>query len=123
MAKADVRRVRDSLGLGDRPYVAFLGTFAPRKNVPALVRAWAAVVADRDQAPAFVLAGGRGWDTDVDHAVAAVPGHLSVLHPDYLPLEELAAYTCPGPTSPRTPASARGSAFRCWRRWPAVPRC
>lgn len=90
---AEVDRVRASLGLGSAPYVAFLGTLEPRKNVPALVRGWAsAVEAQGAQAPVLVLAGGRGWDTDVDPAVAAVPQGLRVVRPGYLPLEDLAPY-------------------------------
>jgi glycosyltransferase involved in cell wall biosynthesis len=90
----DVERVRASLGLGSTPYVAFLGTLEPRKNVPALVRGWASAV-QRDGAgevPALVLAGGSGWDTEVEPAVAAVPEGLHVLRPGYLPLEDLAPY-------------------------------
>ena len=83
-------RVRTSLGLGDRPYVAFLGTLEPRKNVPALVRGWVRAVADRPDPPALVLAGGRGWDEDVAPAIASVPAHLTVLRPGYLPLGDLA---------------------------------
>lgn len=102
--RADEERVRASLGLGDRPYVAFLGTLEPRKNVPALVRAFVGAVggtgdavgadsANADDArPALVLAGGAGWDTEVEPAVAAVPAGLAVLRPGYLPLADLAAY-------------------------------
>lgn len=89
----DVERVRESLGLGSTPYVAFLGTLEPRKNVPALVQGWAsAVQRDGAQAPVLVLAGGPGWDTGVEPAVAAVPAGLRVLRPGYLPLEDLAPY-------------------------------
>jgi len=90
---AEVRRVREATGLGDRPYVAFLGTLEPRKNVPALVRGWASAFEGRPQdAPTLVLAGGRGWDADVDPAVEAVPAGLRVVRPGYLPLADLAGY-------------------------------
>lgn len=85
-------RVRTSLGLGDRPYVGFLGTLEPRKNTPALIRAWVRAVDGLDRPPALVLAGGPGWDTDVDPAVASVPDHLTVLRPGYLPLGDLAGF-------------------------------
>ena len=85
-------RVAASLGLEGRPYIAFLGTLEPRKNVPALVRGWVAAVDGTEDPPALVLAGGRGWDTDIDAAVAAVPGHLQVLRPGYLPFGDLAGY-------------------------------
>jgi glycosyltransferase involved in cell wall biosynthesis len=57
------------LDVGD--YVAFLGTIEPRKNLPALVRAWVGACAD---------------------AVAAVPPGLTVRRPGYLPLERLRGY-------------------------------
>lgn len=83
-------RVRRSLGIEGRRYVAFLGTLEPRKNVPALVRAWVAAVEGSEDPPALVLAGARGWDSEVDAAVAAVPPRLTVVRPGYVPLEDLA---------------------------------
>ena len=44
----------------DEPYVLFLGTLQPRKNLGTLVRAYA-VARQRGMAHALVLAGGRGW--------------------------------------------------------------
>jgi glycosyltransferase involved in cell wall biosynthesis len=88
-APDEIDKVRSALGIGDAPYVAFLGTLEPRKNVPALVRAWVRACADRARPPALVLAGGRGWDAEVDHAVAEVPAGLHVVRPGYLPLEQL----------------------------------
>lgn len=85
-------RVSHSLGLDGRPYVAFLGTLEPRKNVPALIRAWTAVCQQVADAPALVLAGGRGWDAAVDPAVEAVPAGLTVVRPGYLPFDDLPGY-------------------------------
>ncbi len=42
--------------------------------------------------PALVLAGGPGWDPDVEPAIAAVPSHLRVLRTGYLPLGDLAGF-------------------------------
>ncbi len=79
-------RVREWLGLAPgAPYVAFLGTLEPRKNVPALVHAYSAACAERADPPALVLAGGQGWDDGVDPAVAQVPTHLKVLRPGFVP--------------------------------------
>ncbi|MCL3862699.1 glycosyltransferase family 1 protein [Actinotalea sp. K2] len=90
---AERSRVRGSLGLGpEQEYVGFLGTLEPRKNVPALVRAWVAAVAHTPDPPALVLAGGRGWDDAVEPAVRAVPAHLQVLRTGYLPLGDLAGF-------------------------------
>jgi glycosyltransferase involved in cell wall biosynthesis len=84
------RAVRELLGLGDQPYVAFLGTIEPRKNVPALIRAWIDACRDRPSAPALVLAGARGWDTEVEGALAEVPEQLRCVQAGYLPLDTLA---------------------------------
>ena len=81
------RRVRELLDL-EGPYLAFLGTLEPRKNVPALVRAWSSLPAP----PALVLGGGRGWDPGVDGAEAAVPATHDLRRPGYLPLDLLAAF-------------------------------
>ncbi|WP_096305091.1 glycosyltransferase family 1 protein [Jatrophihabitans sp. GAS493] len=76
----------------EQPYVAFLGTLEPRKNVPALIAGWSQAVASRPNPPALVLAGGVGWDETIDAAVAAVDSRLSVLRPGYIPLEHLAGF-------------------------------
>lgn len=85
-------RVRGTLDIGEQPYVAFLGTLEPRKNVPALVRAWVVACAGRSDPPALVLAGGKGWDTMIDAAIEDVPAGLTVRRPGYLPLEDLPAF-------------------------------
>ncbi|MEO3938366.1 glycosyltransferase family 1 protein [Dermatophilaceae bacterium Soc4.6] len=85
---AQVAAVRARLGLADgTPYVAFLGTLEPRKNVPALVDAWVRVCRDRPDPPALVVAGGRGWDDEVEPALARVPAHLQVVRPGFVPDE------------------------------------
>jgi glycosyltransferase involved in cell wall biosynthesis len=85
-------RARARLGLGDNGYVAFLGAKEPRKNVPNLIRGWAAAVAARSAPPALVIAGGQGHDDDIDQAVASVPGHLRLLRPGYLRFADLPGY-------------------------------
>jgi len=84
----EMSRVHARLGL-DGSYVAFLGMLEPRKNVPALVRGWAAAVADRPDPPALVLAGGSGWDDEVDAAISGVPAHLTVIRTGYLRFQDL----------------------------------
>lgn len=67
-AEAAVAAVRERHGLGR--YLLFLGSIEPRKNVAALVRAYAA--AERPEAHTLLLVGGDGWDNaDVDAAIAA----------------------------------------------------
>lgn len=84
--EVEVKELREWLGLGsDEPYVAFLGTLEPRKNVPALVRAFVEATRDLPDPPALVLAGGKGWDDALDGEVARVPAHLRVLRPGFVP--------------------------------------
>ncbi|MGY1824795.1 MULTISPECIES: glycosyltransferase family 4 protein [unclassified Blastococcus] len=87
-----VRAAREHLGLRASRYVAFLGTIEPRKNVPALVEGWRAAVSDLPEPPALVIAGGRGWDSRIDDALAEVPGELEVHMPGYLPLDLLSGF-------------------------------
>jgi glycosyltransferase involved in cell wall biosynthesis len=83
-------RVRASLGLApDEEFVAFLGTLEPRKNVVALIRGWVAASHRLERPPTLVLAGGAGWDGELDAAIAAVPAGLRLLRPGYLPLADL----------------------------------
>jgi glycosyltransferase involved in cell wall biosynthesis len=84
--------VQARLGLRGLPYIAFLGMLEPRKNVPSLVRGWAEAVQDRPEAPALVLAGGSGWDDEIDQAITEVPSHLRVLRPGYLKFSDLRGY-------------------------------
>ena len=85
-------RVQARLGLRGTPYVAFLGMLEPRKNVPALVRGWSKAVEGRESPPALVLAGGSGWDDEIDQAMAEVPSRLRVLRPGYLRYQDLRGY-------------------------------
>ncbi|WP_034621884.1 glycosyltransferase family 1 protein [Cellulomonas sp. URHE0023] len=87
---AERARVRATLDIGERPYVAFLGTLEPRKNVPALIRGWVAATDGRDEA--LVMAGGPGWDTEVEPTLAALPEHKVARRTGYLPLEDLPGF-------------------------------
>jgi glycosyltransferase involved in cell wall biosynthesis len=90
-SEAERDRIAARLGLRT-PYIAFLGVLEPRKNVPALIRGWVAAVEHRPEPPALVLAGGTGWDDQVDAAVAAVPEHLRVLRPGFLRFADLPGF-------------------------------
>jgi glycosyltransferase involved in cell wall biosynthesis len=87
-----VSAVSARLGLHGKPYVAFLGSMQPRKNVAALVRGWAGAVADLADPPALVLGGGGGWSEEVDQAVAQVPPHLRLIRPGYLRFSDLPGF-------------------------------
>jgi glycosyltransferase involved in cell wall biosynthesis len=56
----DVRRARARHGVGDRPYVLWVGTMQPRKNVPVLVEAFGRAATD-GLPHALVLVGAQGW--------------------------------------------------------------
>jgi glycosyltransferase involved in cell wall biosynthesis len=91
-AEDELRRVSDRLGLHGHPYIAFLGALDPRKNVPNLIRAWVRAVSARPDPPALVLAGGGGWDDEVDAAMATVPSELRMVRPGYLRWSSLPGY-------------------------------
>lgn len=88
----EIRAARDAVGLGDMPYVAFLGALEPRKNVPALIRGFSLAVAGEPDPPALVLAGQPGWDRQVENALAAAPHRLRVIRAGYLPYDTLAGF-------------------------------
>ena len=68
----DVARVRDELGLADRPYICWVGTLEPRKDVGVLVDAFARVVETQDIPHRLVLVGPDGWlDGQADAAQRA----------------------------------------------------
>lgn len=78
--------VLDALGIRE-PFVAFVGTIEPRKNVPGLVRA----VSRLDPSVQLVLGGMPGWGTDeVDAAIVACGMRdrvvrLGYVHDDVVP--------------------------------------
>jgi len=73
------------------PYIGFASTIEPRKNVPALVRAFSQV-ADAHPDLRLVLAGADGWGaTDARDAIAASGVATRVLRPGYLRTETIAA--------------------------------
>lgn len=90
--EAQLSRIAGRLGLHGKPYIAYLGTLEPRKNVPALIAGWASAVTGLADPPALVLAGGTGWSDQVDEAVAAVPAHLRIVRPGYLHYTDLPGF-------------------------------
>jgi glycosyltransferase involved in cell wall biosynthesis len=90
---AEVDRVRGELGLDSSEWIAFLGTIEPRKNLVHLVRGYREFVEDAGSAPvpALVLAGGSGWNIQLDDEVALVASPGCVVRPGYLELDRLRA--------------------------------
>ena len=67
------------------PYVGFAGTIEPRKDVPGLVRAFAAI-APRHPDLRLVLVGGDGWGAEAaDVAIAASGVGERIVRTGYLP--------------------------------------
>lgn len=58
-----VRQVKQQYRL-ERPYVLFLGTIEPRKNVDTLLEAWEQVPADLLEEHLLVVAGPEGWSAE-----------------------------------------------------------
>ncbi|OII10427.1 hypothetical protein BIU97_09830 [Curtobacterium sp. MCBA15_009] len=73
-------------------WIAFLGTIEPRKNVTALLDAYASVRRERADTPWLVLSGARGWDTAAVERLDALQDADHVIEAGYLPLEDLAGY-------------------------------
>jgi glycosyltransferase involved in cell wall biosynthesis len=67
----EVRELRRRLGL-ERPYVLYLGTLEPRKNLPRLVEAFARLARRPGRDEQLVLAGVLGWDSEP--LLAAIAG-------------------------------------------------
>ena len=64
----------------DRPYVLFLGTLEPRKNVPRLVEAMESIWERRPDFPDLVLAGGTGWGLPGFAARLSASPHAGRIH-------------------------------------------
>jgi glycosyltransferase involved in cell wall biosynthesis len=73
------------VGLGiNAPYVAFVGTLEPRKDVRTLVRAFDRMCAAHGDL-SLVVAGGIGWGTGaVDRAIAEVRHPERIVRPGYV---------------------------------------
>ena len=76
---------RAALGIPTE-YMLAVGTLEPRKNLSALVAAYAGLVADHQDVPPLVIAGGAGWGAELD--LSAIPRDRVVLT-GHLPLPDL----------------------------------
>lgn len=59
--RSEVLKVRERFGIGDGPYVLFVGVLEPRKNLTRLVAAFERLPAALLREWRLVLAGGWGW--------------------------------------------------------------
>ncbi|MEV0824284.1 glycosyltransferase family 4 protein [Nonomuraea rubra] len=90
-SEEEIRRAAMRCGLHGQPYVAFLGALDPRKNVPNLIRGFAAAVKRLEKPPALVLGGGVHED-DVDAACREVEATVRVIRPGYLRAPDLPGF-------------------------------
>lgn len=74
-SEEEVIRVKAKHGL-DKPYVLWVGTIEPRKNLPGLAKAFASL--ERSDV-GLVLVGPSGWNEDVDAAMAPISDRVRVL--------------------------------------------
>ncbi|MBD8538747.1 glycosyltransferase [Frigoribacterium sp. CFBP 8751] len=106
----EIDEVRHVLGLAPgRPWLAFLGTIEPRKNVGALLAAHARLRGERgaSNVPDLVVAGARGWDADASAALDRLGPDDGVREVGYLPFASLPAFLG-GATVVAYPSSAEG---------------
>jgi alpha-1,3-rhamnosyl/mannosyltransferase len=90
VTRADAARVREHYQL-TRPYVLFVGTIEPRKNLGRLLDAWQQLPRSLGEEFELILAGPVGWgDTGVVDRVQSLP-NARYLH--YVPEADLAGLT------------------------------
>jgi glycosyltransferase involved in cell wall biosynthesis len=75
----DVANVTEAHGIADRPYLFWLGTFQPRKNVGVLLEAFGRL--DASVPHRLVLAGPQGWLSDDDAAIRRLGDRVKLLGP------------------------------------------
>jgi glycosyltransferase involved in cell wall biosynthesis len=86
---AENAEFRKDRGLPER-FILYLGTLEPRKNLPLLLRAYAAWRAQTAMPVPLYLAGGQGWFYDEIFQLAQELGIAAHVHfPGYIPQTEL----------------------------------
>lgn len=85
------QQVRERYAL-ERPYVLFVGTIEPRKNLSTLLEAWQALPAEWRREYELVLAGPLGWD-DVSVLKRLRSTGLGARYLGYVPEADLPALT------------------------------
>ncbi|MCQ2416407.1 MAG: glycosyltransferase family 4 protein [Oscillospiraceae bacterium] len=87
----DIARVREAHHL-PKEYFLYLGTLEPRKNLVRLIHAYSDLRKKYPDAPALVLAGGKGWQYEsIFAAVDALHLQENVIFPSYIPSGDMAA--------------------------------
>ncbi|MFN7933521.1 MAG: glycosyltransferase family 1 protein [Bryobacteraceae bacterium] len=86
----DVLAIREDLAL-EKPYVLFVGTVEPRKNLDRLLDAWLGLGAEMRQEFELVIAGPVGWAPETEKRLSA--GAAGVRRLGYVAEEALPALT------------------------------
>jgi glycosyltransferase involved in cell wall biosynthesis len=80
-----------AVDLGDRPYILFVSTLEPRKNVVRLIQAFDQLKNQHRIDHQLVLVGQKGWQFEpIFEAIAASPWQHHIRHLDYLSDAEVA---------------------------------
>jgi len=87
-AGAADQRVLDRLGVRS-PYVAFVGTIEPRKDVGSLIAAFDGLAASMPEL-SLVLAGGDGWGVDIERAMSASAHRDRITRLGYVAADDVA---------------------------------
>ncbi|HLX13437.1 MAG TPA: glycosyltransferase family 1 protein, partial [Bacteroidota bacterium] len=83
--------VRARYGL-NKPYILFVGTLEPRKNIPSLVRAYENFRKENADGPDIVLVGKEGWlAAETVSAIDSSPVRSSIKRLNYVSESELAS--------------------------------
>lgn len=90
----DRERLKKKYGI-DAPYILYLGTLEPRKNVPVLIKAFSAV-SEKFSGLKLVLAGSKGWKSEnVYRLVNELGLEKNVIFTGYVDEEDKPAlYSC-----------------------------
>ena len=92
----EIAAAASAFGLTATPWIGFLGTIEPRKNLPQLIRAYAAVVSrwrhERGPVPVLALAGNQGWENEVQGEIDRVPEPGRVVQLGYIELDSVRAF-------------------------------
>lgn len=89
---SDVNKVRERYKLPEK-YILYLGTLQPRKNIPALIRAYNEI-RDKIAGVKLVLAGGKGahnYDQEIDRVIRELKLEAEVIFTGYVAEEDKAA--------------------------------
>lgn len=89
LAEPEIEHFRRLKGL-PKQFFLYLGTLEPRKNIPALLQAYAHLRDLQENAPMLVVAGGKGWNYErIFQLVKELELEHHVLFPGFVPRDEV----------------------------------